>query len=753
MAGVPGPSASGAALNQRRHWPTRTATVAAPTVPGAGGAAPGTITTTAPHRRGVNFRPAGAELCADGKTSSSGHAADVVRVFVGNGTADHPDAGLLLGNGYSWTAYGGVHQRPLPRWPGGSDRQQRQRFPWRQRWQAGWFGNSGDGGDATNAPGGGGSHNGNGGLITGSGGNGGRERRCSRSEGRRDRRGSGGDGSAGAWWCSAPAAAAPGGRSLTGGSGGRGGATGAYSGYKLIFFKARFREAGGGFGGGQVGSAGWGSGDVWSLLIGVGVVRRRPAGRERRGVAGQGSSGGRGGGERVSWWATAAPAGPAGARTAGGSGGTGGTTERRAAVADRQRKAAQVGQADPAAPEQQVRPVPGGTSGDSGTGGVGGEGSRLLGRSGAGGTAATGDRAARAAPGPPAAQAVPAAAEVTAGTAGFCWCSPCPGAGGTGRRRQFRRRSRWRNQRQRATIRQRGHFRVHQGIRRGRWGGQLRGSPPRSSRCSPRRLPIPSPPLGIRAAISGSASPTADDAVRHPGQRSARVGHPDPDRRGRRRARSVTVTVDSAGRVWFGQTGGKEGGAHRRRSLRHAYRRCVHRAGGQSGLADRRSQRQPVWFGSFDPEPPLIVRGQWRPGRYADDHPSFDAVCSNPVTAVADGNGNPVVRELRRRRRGSVVRVSGDLAGTPTITTFDTGVIKPDFPSSTTRRTTVVVRQRLSFDDPGADRRGPRRHPDHHGIRHQGSPTSAPAPVDHNGSRMVPATRPRAAASCASAAT
>ena len=30
--------------------------------------------------------------------------ADVVRIFIGNGTATHPDAGLLVGNGYSWTA-------------------------------------------------------------------------------------------------------------------------------------------------------------------------------------------------------------------------------------------------------------------------------------------------------------------------------------------------------------------------------------------------------------------------------------------------------------------------------------------------------------------------------------------------------------------------------------------------------------------------------------------------------------------------
>ncbi|MBU3750536.1 MAG: hypothetical protein FGM52_08800, partial [Mycobacterium sp.] len=32
----------------------------------------------------------------------------LIRPLVGNGTAEHPDAGILLGNGYSWTGYGGV---------------------------------------------------------------------------------------------------------------------------------------------------------------------------------------------------------------------------------------------------------------------------------------------------------------------------------------------------------------------------------------------------------------------------------------------------------------------------------------------------------------------------------------------------------------------------------------------------------------------------------------------------------------------
>lgn len=30
-----------------------------------------------------------------------------LRIFVGDGTADHPDAGILYGNGYSYTGYEG----------------------------------------------------------------------------------------------------------------------------------------------------------------------------------------------------------------------------------------------------------------------------------------------------------------------------------------------------------------------------------------------------------------------------------------------------------------------------------------------------------------------------------------------------------------------------------------------------------------------------------------------------------------------
>jgi hypothetical protein len=94
-------------------------------------------------------------------------------MFVGNGTADHPDAGLLAGNGFSYTAdscptgscnggNGGVLGNGGAGYNGGNGG------------NAGWFGNGGAGGDAiTVASGGNGGNGGDGGLFAGSGGDGG----------------------------------------------------------------------------------------------------------------------------------------------------------------------------------------------------------------------------------------------------------------------------------------------------------------------------------------------------------------------------------------------------------------------------------------------------------------------------------------------------------------------------------------------------------------------------------------------------
>lgn len=41
---------------------------------------------------------------ASASVVGAGPVADFLRIFFGNGTADNPNGGLLIGDGYSWTA-------------------------------------------------------------------------------------------------------------------------------------------------------------------------------------------------------------------------------------------------------------------------------------------------------------------------------------------------------------------------------------------------------------------------------------------------------------------------------------------------------------------------------------------------------------------------------------------------------------------------------------------------------------------------
>ncbi|MGD9620815.1 MAG: endo alpha-1,4 polygalactosaminidase [Mycolicibacterium sp.] len=98
-------------------------------------------------------------------------AADAVWLF-GNGTAEHPNAGILFGNGFSWDAHSCAGSTPCHGgnaglWGGdGGDG-----FNGGNGGSAGWFGDGGDGG--VGVPGGKGGDGGRGGLILGRGGNGG----------------------------------------------------------------------------------------------------------------------------------------------------------------------------------------------------------------------------------------------------------------------------------------------------------------------------------------------------------------------------------------------------------------------------------------------------------------------------------------------------------------------------------------------------------------------------------------------------
>jgi CubicO group peptidase (beta-lactamase class C family) len=97
----------------------------------------------------------------------------VLRFFVGNGTADNPNAGILLGNGYSYTTYGGACTTgACDGGNGGLIGNGGDGFAGGNGGAAGWFGSGGKGGAATTA-GGTGGRGGSGGLFVGDGGQGG----------------------------------------------------------------------------------------------------------------------------------------------------------------------------------------------------------------------------------------------------------------------------------------------------------------------------------------------------------------------------------------------------------------------------------------------------------------------------------------------------------------------------------------------------------------------------------------------------
>ena len=122
--------------------------------------------------RASNSRPV-----VTGKTTASASVpaqpGDVLRFFVGDGTAENPDAGILAGNGYSYTAYAGAcSSGPCNGGNGGLLGNGGNGYAGGNGGSAGWFGSGGAGGSAT-TPGGAGGKGGAGGLFYGSGGDGG----------------------------------------------------------------------------------------------------------------------------------------------------------------------------------------------------------------------------------------------------------------------------------------------------------------------------------------------------------------------------------------------------------------------------------------------------------------------------------------------------------------------------------------------------------------------------------------------------
>lgn len=129
-----------------------------------------------PIARGVNQARL-IRLSATPIASATAHSttanpiADAIRVFIGNGTASNPDAGLLLGNGFSYDATTCTGGTACSGGNGGFIGSGGKGYNGGNGGSAGWFGSGGDGGDGLAGLAGG--MGGRGGLFFGSGGNGG----------------------------------------------------------------------------------------------------------------------------------------------------------------------------------------------------------------------------------------------------------------------------------------------------------------------------------------------------------------------------------------------------------------------------------------------------------------------------------------------------------------------------------------------------------------------------------------------------
>ncbi len=173
----------------------------------------------------AGLHPGAAQAAAPSANATAWQPGSILRIFVGNGTEDHPNAGILLGNGYTWTKYGGVCTRgSCVGGQGGLIGNGGGGYAGGDGGAAGWFGNGGIGGSGQ--IGGKGGAGGMGGLFFGEGGAG----------------GAGGTG-------------IPGGNDGPGGPGGEGGAGGG-AGWLSLFGRGGSGGAGGTGGDGGAGAVG-----------------------------------------------------------------------------------------------------------------------------------------------------------------------------------------------------------------------------------------------------------------------------------------------------------------------------------------------------------------------------------------------------------------------------------------------------------------------------------------------------------------
>lgn len=99
---------------------------------------------------------------------------DLWSFLFGNGTAENPNGGILIGNGYSWTAETCTSGQVCAGGNGGLLGNGGNGYNGGNGGAAGWFGNGGNGGAGVDgASGGAGGTGGTGGLFIGNGGNGG----------------------------------------------------------------------------------------------------------------------------------------------------------------------------------------------------------------------------------------------------------------------------------------------------------------------------------------------------------------------------------------------------------------------------------------------------------------------------------------------------------------------------------------------------------------------------------------------------
>ena len=133
--------------------------------PASPGAAPLLWGAAAGARREVGDPAAAAAV------ATATAAVDTSVWLVGNGTAEHPDGGIWIGNGFSWTSETCTGATACVGGNGGFFGSGGDGFNGGNGGHAGWFGNGGDGGHGV--AGGDGGTGGRGGLVMGSGGNGG----------------------------------------------------------------------------------------------------------------------------------------------------------------------------------------------------------------------------------------------------------------------------------------------------------------------------------------------------------------------------------------------------------------------------------------------------------------------------------------------------------------------------------------------------------------------------------------------------